>query len=269
MSRKERRRKRGPGVTGEGIKRLIAARVAEAIQEDPERYSKMVELGLVDADAIARLPEDLDFKSAVRQFRDRVAELARTEPSVLQQLEMRPLDVMRAGEQELAASHDLVQVARTVLFSDLEGFTTFTSKRGDLEAGALLADHYDAVDAIVRSRGGNVVKTIGDGHMLSFTEPAAAVMASVDLVEAAPGPLRLRAGAHLGLVVASDTDLVGHVVNVAARVTDLAAGGMSMVTTEVRDAAGRLPRIVFADAESHVVHGLEEPVDVCEVQSAA
>jgi len=71
------------------------------------------------------------------------------------------------------------------VFSDLEGFTSFTSERGDLEASALLSDHYDAVESITRGKGGHVVKKIGDGHMLSFNAPSAAVMALLDLTAAA------------------------------------------------------------------------------------
>ena len=268
---KERKRSKRP-IDSASIKRLIATRLADKLTENPEEYAKLVSLGLVDADTVARLPDELEFGAVVTQFRDRLAELAKTEPSVLKQLEVRPLDVLRPDDddddEKLAQSHRVAQVPRTVLFSDLEGFTTFTSDRGDLEASALLSDHYDAVDAIVRSRGGHVVKTIGDGHMLSFEQPAAAVMAAVDLVAAAPDPLRLRAGGHLGMVVATEQDLMGHVVNVAARVTDLAAGGVSIVTTDVRDAAGRLPRILFEPSHAERVDGLDIPLEVCEVHAA-
>ncbi len=247
------------------IKRAIAARLQEKLAENPEAIAKLTELGLVDEAALARLPEDLDFAGVVRQFRDRIAEMAAEEPSVLNKLEVRPLEVLTKGEDE-GSAEGLARVPRTVIFSDLEGFTSFTSERGDLEAGALLRDHYDAVDAVVRSRSGSIVKTLGDGHMLSFREPAAAVMTCVDLVAASPAPLRLRAGGHLGDVVRTENDLFGHVVNLAARVTGLAEGGHSIVTVELRDAAGRLPRIEYDVPRAETVSGLDEPVEVCEVR---
>ncbi len=249
----------------EFVKRAIAAKLAEKLREQPEAFDRLVEIGLVDESALAKLDAGEDLGTVIRQFKDRISEMARTEPSVLARLEVRPLDVL-AGEDDEPAQLD--QPALTVVFSDLEGFTAFNAARGDGEASALLADHYDAVEAIVRSRGGRVMKTLGDGHMLAFEQPAAAVMGAIDLVAAAPDPLRLRAGAHRGSVVRTTSDLLGHVVNVAARVTDLAEGGMSLVTTEVRDAAGRLPAIVFEPARSEHVAGVEEPVEVCEVHAA-
>ena len=263
MSKRERRKARRAETAGM-IKRAIAAKLRESLEDNPEQFAKLTELGLIDEDAISRLPEDLDFAGVIRQFRDRVAEMAAEEPSVMTKLDVRPLDVLSPGTDEKAPA-DLARVPRTVVFSDLEGFTTFTSARGDLEAGALLRDHYDTVDAVVRSRGGTIVKTLGDGHMLSFREPAAAVMTCVDLVGASPAPLRLRAGGHLGDVVRTEKDLFGHVVNVAARVTGLADGGRSIVTVELRDAAGKLPRIEYAASRSETVSGLDEPIDVCEV----
>jgi adenylate cyclase len=256
------------GNIGDFIRKAVAARLSEKLREDSEAFDKLIQLGLVDAEAIAALANPADLRSVIRQFRDSIAELARTEPSVLGQLDVRPIEVMCCEEDEIQAAQQLTKVPLTVLFSDLEGFTSFTSSRGDDEASALLIQHYGSVDAIVRSRGGRVIKTIGDGHMASFEQPAAAVMAAVDLVSASPEPLRLRTGAHLGPVVRTDNDLIGHVVNVAARVTELASGGASLVTVGVRDAAGRLPRIAFQPSRSERVAGLEDPIDVCEVQAA-
>lgn len=265
-------RKRGiRGITPDTIDKLkqtissrITASLTEKLREEKEAFERLVELGLVDADLLDQ-PDDVDLTTAIRQFRDRIAELAATEPSVLQQLEVRPLEVMRTDEAELPKSSGFVRVPMTVVFSDLEGFTSFTSERGDLEASALLTDHYDTVEAITRSRGGKVIKTIGDGHMLAFGEPAAAVMASLDLTGAAPRPLRLRAGAHQGAVLQANDDLLGHVVNVASRVTDLASGGTALVTRDVRESVGALPHVAFEHTRSERLDGVEEDVEVSEV----
>lgn len=256
---------------GEKLKEAITAKVSaslsEQLREQPEALAKLVELNLVDP-ALLDDPESLDLTDTIRRFRDLIAERAATEPSVLAQLEIRPLDVMRT-EEPVSPPPGVSQVPLTVVFSDLEGFTSFTSERGDLEASALLADHYDVVEAITRSRGGRVVKKIGDGHMLSFSEPAAAVMASLDLTAAAPKPLRLRAGAHQGAVVRTDDDLLGHVVNVASRVADLATGGTSLVTERVRSAAGAIPLVAYGNSRIVQLQGIAETVGVTEVLAAA
>lgn len=259
------------GITPETIDKLkqaissrITASLTEQLRDAPEAFERLVELGLVDPDLLEG-QEEVDLAATVRQFRDRIAELAATEPSVLQQLEVRPLEVMRTDESELPKSSGFVRVPMTVLFSDLEGFTSFTSERGDLEASALLTDHYDTVEAITRSRGGRVIKKIGDGHMLAFAEPAAAVMASLELTDAAPGPLRLRAGAHQGAVLQASDDLLGHVVNVASRVTDLASGGTALVTRDVRESVGALPNVAFGNTRSEHLDGVDEEVEISQV----
>ncbi len=248
----------------DNVKQLVAARIAEKFEEEPEKFAKLIEVGLVDEEAIRKLPEDLDFASAVNRFKERLAEMAAEEPSVLGRLDVRPLDVL--GKPSDPAPKALPQSRLSVVFSDLEGFTAYTASKGDVEASALLSDHYDAVDSIVRGRGGSVLKTIGDGHMLSFGESRAAVLAGVELGELTAGPLPVRVGGHLGQVVKTQDDVFGHVVNVAARITDIASGGESLVTTTLRDAAGRLPNVVFEQPSSTQLRGIEDPYEVCRVR---
>src|SRR5205814_8492944 len=104
-----------------------------------------------------------------------------------------------------------------IAFTDLEGVIKCTATHGDEAATALLADLHRRVGPAVRSRGGRVVKRLGDGLLLSFPSSEAAVMASLELLPLAPDALRLRAGVHCGEVVATRDDVIGHVVNVAAR----------------------------------------------------
>lgn len=248
------------------VKELISVKLAEKYAEDPKRFAKLVEAGLVDEATLRRLPDGLSFDDAVRQFRDRIAEMASEQPSVLEELEIRPLDVLTESTAEEVS--DLPGTETAILFSDLEGFTSFTSHNGDLEASALLRDHYESVDEVVRGRGGSVVKTIGDGHMLSFGESRAAVLAAVELSDLEAGPLRVRTGGHNGPVVKMPDDLLGHVVNVAARVTDTATGGESLVTTSLRDAAGQVRGVVFDDPSIAHLKGIEEPFELCRASHA-
>ncbi|HEY5652379.1 MAG TPA: adenylate/guanylate cyclase domain-containing protein [Acidimicrobiia bacterium] len=260
------------GITSETVDKLkqaitnkISTSLTEQLKDQPQAFERLVELGLVESDLLEN-PDELDLIGTIRQFKERISELAATEPSVLAHLDVRPLDVMRSDETQLSLppKAPLVQVPLTIVFSDLEGFTSFTSERGDIEASALLTDHYDTVSAITKSRGGRVIKKIGDGHMLAFPEPAAAVMASLDLTEAAPKPLRLRAGAHRGPVVQTSDDLLGHVVNVASRVTDLASGGESLITRQVREEAGALPHVAFVQTRTEHLAGVDEEIEVSE-----
>lgn len=250
-----------PGEAAAFVNRIIKAKLSQRFAERPQSVSRYIEMGLIEPEDVEKY-KDVDVAGEIQTFRDKIAEIARARPSVLAELEVRPLELMRGEPAVLEAPASFEELARVVVFSDLEGFTSFNSERGDREAGALLADHYDTVDALVKGRGGRVVKTIGDGHMLSFAEPSAAVLASVELVGAAPVPLRVRTGAHMGTVMRAKRDLLGHVVNVASRVTDLAEGGISLVTNDVRQAAGSVAHVAFGERRREALVGLDDPVEV-------
>lgn len=86
------------------------------------------------------------------------------------------------------------------------------------------------------------------------------------LAERAAAALRLRAGVHCGGAVASEDDLIGHDVNVAARVTDAATGGQVLTTAHLRDEVGPLRSVAFGGPRSLRLKGLDDPVDVCSVR---
>ena len=122
-------------------------------------------------------------------------------------------------------------VAGAVVFTDIVGFTEFTAARGDEEALHLL----ELQDRLVREAlpdGARVVKDLGDGLLLWFPDACAALLTCLTLQErfeavaADPAlPLWVRIGLHWGCPTARGDDLVGHDVNVAARIVAVAAPG--------------------------------------------
>jgi len=201
----------------------------------------------------------------LRRLQQRAREI-RERPSLLGDIGVGSVDVLCCESEDRSPGTLPDGPDLTVAFTDLEGFTQFTRQQGDREASRLLEAHYAAVDDLVAGRGGRVVKRLGDGHLLTFPQPRAAVLAGLDLLEAPPGPLRVRAGGHAGRVVALGADVLGDVVNVASRVVGAAAGGHSLVTTAVRDGAGQVPRVSFGEPQPTPLRGIEEPVPLCEVR---
>lgn len=148
----------------------------------------------------------------------------------------------------------------TVAFTDLEGFTTYTEREGDDAASRLLIGHLRESEPIVRSRGGRVVKWLGDGLMLTFPAPEAAVLACLELSEAAPLPLR--AGIHSGQVLVTGDEVIGRVVNLAARVTASAGGGELVLTERVRTAVGHLRGVAFDGPQIRSFKGIVDAMPV-------
>jgi class 3 adenylate cyclase len=244
------------------IRQRVAQSVVGAIKRDERGLRRLRELGLVDDAWLGDTAADpLDLLRSLQ----RCAREIRERPSMLADLGLSPMDVLCCESDAPAVPTPGGGADLIVAFTDLEGFTAFTRREGDGEASRLLGGHYAAVDDIVAGRGGRVVKRLGDGHLLAFPQPRAAVLAALDLLEAEGGPLRLRVGEHAGSVVVQGDDVFGHVVNVASRVVGAAGGGQALVTTEVRDRAGRLPRVTFGEPQPTVLRGIEEAVPLCEV----
>ena len=89
------------------------------------------------------------------------------------------------------------------------------------------------IDDIASPHGGRVFNTAGDGFMLEFTSSLAAVEAAIALAERCDP--KVRVGVHLGdVVVQPSGDLLGHGVNVAARLMARSDPGSVLVSADVR-----------------------------------
>ena len=112
----------------------------------------------------------------------------------------------------------------TILFTDLVGFSTWALHAGDDQVLQLLRDVNGVTENIVRSRGGRIVKHLGDGTMAVFIDGVEAIEAGHEVIVAVSaltvGDYRpqLRAGLHTGEPRAVGDDFLGVDVNVAARV---------------------------------------------------
>jgi class 3 adenylate cyclase len=245
----------------------LAERAADLLRRDPGLKDTAVEVGLVDR-AWLESPGRHPVRTApaldvVQRFLERSVE---RRPSTLGTIGLSALQLL-AHEQGAAAPGTPSPVA--IVFTDVEGFTRFTAREGDEAALALLAEHHRVIGPIVRSRGGKVVKRLGDGLMLSFPSAESAVLAALELIEAPPQPLRLRAGVHSGEAVVTADDMIGHDVNLAARVASAAKGGQVLATVAVRDEVGELRGVEFGRARRKAFKGVGDAVSVCPVQRGA
>jgi len=154
----------------------------------------------------------------------------------------------------------------TVMFTDIAGFTACAATRGDRAAARLVHRHDAAVLPAIRRHSGRILKRLGDGLMAAFASPAAALRAALEMQRAARG-VRLRIGIHAGAARSRAGDLIGHEVNVAARIAERALGGEILVSDAVRGAADGLAAR-FRPARALVIGG-REPRLLFRVEAAA
>lgn len=140
-----------------------------------------------------------------------------------------------------AFEHALVKAGRldarperppAIAFVDLSGYTSMTVERGD-EAAATAADELRAIaEDCVRSVDGRLVKLLGDGVLLWFPDAAAAIRATLELVNRVATTADMppaHAGIAAGRVVVRDGDIFGQTVNLAARIASEAGPGEVVV----------------------------------------
>ncbi|WP_317493636.1 adenylate/guanylate cyclase domain-containing protein [Haloechinothrix sp. LS1_15] len=243
------------------VNTIVAVRLAELLERDPEFRDQALEMGVIDhrwledpgRHPMSRVPP----VAVMRRFLERSVE---RRPSALTRLGLSALQVLAADGELIRDAAGQARV--TVVFTDLEGFTRYTSTHGDSAARELLDEHHRAVGPIVRRWGGRVVKRLGDGLMLTFPDPGYAVRAALELVDQRPEGLKVRAGLHAGEAVVTRDDLVGHVVNIAARITDLAAGGQVLASEAVITEAGELDGLRLSKPLRKRVKGVSQPVSV-------
>jgi len=89
-------------------------------------------------------------------------------------------DVFKADN--LSLDQRLQITSLTFLFTDLKGSTALYERLGDLNAYALVRQHFALLDAVAHQHSGAIVKTIGDAVMAAFSRPADAVAAALHIL---------------------------------------------------------------------------------------
>jgi adenylate cyclase len=141
----------------------------------------------------------------------------------------------RDAAAKSAGAHGIRQA---VGFVDLVGFTTLSASVSIAELSDLVREFEARARDVVSDCGARVVKIIGDAVMIAAVEPdRVARAASALLVEfGVATQVEARGGLTYGDVLARGGDYYGPVVNLAARLGDLAVPGELLATPEFVDA---------------------------------
>lgn len=156
--------------------------------------------------------------------------------------------------------------AITVLFVDLVRFTSLTDVHGDQAA----ADVAGALEAVAESHlvdGARIVKTLGDGILLTAPSPAVGLSLAGRVLEGLHDlgiGADARFGAAHGPVIERQTDVFGSTVNLAARAASLAQPGHIVVTRPLAEVVGDLILAATPMGEG-IVSGFVEEIELFEI----
>jgi class 3 adenylate cyclase len=150
----------------------------------------------------------------------------------------------------------------TLMFTDIEGFTTLSEQLMPANVAAILNSYYAAIVPVIQRHGGVVNNCIGDGLFASFNLPlpqerhaAAALEAALEIQQVLAGidfpagvQIRTRIGLNTGPVIGVTIGtadwlsytLLGDAVNIASRVEQLNKqfGSVILATESTMRAAG-------------------------------
>jgi pimeloyl-ACP methyl ester carboxylesterase len=135
-----------------------------------------------------------------------------------------------------AASSQSHRALRTVLFTDIVASTEHAAATGDERWRAVLQRFGEITADAAERFGGTVVKSTGDGHLITFDGPTQAIRCAEALRDDAEKlSIETRIGIHTGECELIDTDIGGIAVHIAARILGQAGAGEILVSRTVRD----------------------------------
>lgn len=151
-----------------------------------------------------------------------------------------------------------------ILFADISGSTKLYVDVGDERAREIVAHTLDVWSSLTTEAGGSVIQLRGDGMLCMFPTADAALQAAVRMRDLPyPSPLSMHAGINVGPVLHEAEQLYGDVVNVAARMSDIAKKFEIVMTAAARRQltdSREAPRLRLISGVP--VKGKPEPMDV-------
>lgn len=277
---------------------VAALPVAAYLQLQLSRHRGEVSRGVAQRGAF----DVLELRRQVRDAEERVAAAEQRTRAVTEAFRKyvapEVVESMLADPSKLLLGGEVRDV--TVLYADVERYTTLAERLSPAEVIEILNAYYDAIGKVILGHGGMIVGIQGDALLAAFGAPLDRPDHAGDAVRAAEGmlaavdalndrwrgdgtmarwagaeveSLAIRIGVHTGPVVAGNVGseerieytLIGDTVNTAARVEDLNKRfGTALLVTRVageRIADERL-RGRLKDLGEHAVRGRKEPVHV-------
>ena len=196
--------------------------------------------------------------------------------------------IMREGKTELIPAYKEL----TLLFSDISGFTKWSSDKSPESVHNFLSDYLESMAGILFAHGGTVDKFMGDGILAFFGDPFEMQNHTEQCVKAAIAmqkkvrdlaekwkpivdiDLKVRIGINTGKVIVGNLGnktrieytVIGAAVNIAQRMESNAPVGGILVTADVREKVK--DKFTFSEKRDVTVKGYGEAIEAYVVEAA-
>jgi len=119
-------------------------------------------------------------------------------------------------------------------------------------------------EPVVTSRGGKVIKRMGDGWIVEYPNVSDAVASAIEVQESLSTHeiIRMRVGIHSGDVSFQDDDVYGDGINVAARLEAMAEPGQVLISDTAHHSLDGKAALNFGGGAQHELKNIARPVAV-------
>lgn len=157
-----------------------------------------------------------------------------------------------------------------IMFTDMVGYSAL-SHENEARAISLLAIQTRLLEPVLVLHGGRLVKTMGDGAFVEFGSAVSACRAGLEIQAAIVShnlqaseqeQFHIRIGIHIGDVEVVGDDLLGHGVNVAARIEPLAEADGVCVSEDVKRQVENRVDCSFDTMGPQALKNIGDPVTV-------
>ena len=212
------------------------------------------------------LAEELGMKPTVERALALKLELQGAESSGVKESIYVVADAVESRRPDLG-THAAPDGTVTLLFSDMEGFTSMTERLGDLRAREVIRVHNRIVREKLAAHGGYEVELQGDGFLLAFGSAHQGLLCAIAIQRAfaeyngqhPEEPIRVRIGVHTGEALRDSDKFFGKTVILAARIAAEAHGGEILASAIVRELTASTGDLRFGSEREARLKGISAP----------
>jgi adenylate cyclase len=160
-----------------------------------------------------------------------------------------------------------------ILAADVAGYSALMQRAEEATYAEFERLKREVIEPSLSRHEGRLIKTTGDGALVEFASPLAAVRCAVEIQDhlaSGSSPFRLRVGINLGdVIVGQDGELYGDGINIAVRLEGIADPGGILISEKVySEVEGKLD-VGFQDRGGLQLKNISRPIRAYAVRAGA
>jgi len=174
-----------------------------------------------------------------------------------------------AVDKNMGVSSGRQRQLLAIMFTDIVGYTSLMQK-DENKAVAFRDRHREIFVVTTRKYNGRILQYYGDGTLSTFQSAIDAVQCGIEMQLAFSKEehrIPIRIGIHSGDIIATDQDIIGDGVNVAARIEALATIGNIYISEKVYDEIKNQPDLLTSSRGVHKLKNVTKPMEVYAVSN--